>query len=162
MSGQSILTRIFVYTNQGRNMQKHRLKLIAVLLGTFFLAACTPAQIAWFTNDATPAQQQAVIKALQSQNQKATYSGDCYSAIDRYWPGDKGWARKIVRRESGNNPSARNPRSSAKGCFQLMHSYHAGRYKRVGCSPSQWSNAGCNVRAAWTLYQEAGKSPWYL
>lgn len=139
-----------------------KLKRTLAMLGMILLplvAACTPAQIELFKSLPHDKQVQ-VIQAIQRQN--TARSRDCYSAINKHWPGDKSWARKIVWRESRNNPAAANPRSSARGCAQLLQSYHAHRYYKVGCTPAQWANPDCNIKAAWTLYQEAGTSPWAL
>ena len=86
-------------------------------------------------------------------------SGDCFEAIDRHWPaGSREWARSIVRRESGNTPTAKNPRSTASGCFQLLQ-MHAHRI------PGGWGNrfdADANTLGALHLYNQAGTSPWNL
>lgn len=120
------------------------------------IASCTPEEIAIY-NTLSPAEKEAVNRHLREKS-----SGDCYSAIDRYWPGDKARARQVVWRESRNIPTAANTRSSARGCFQLLHSLHAHRYTAVGCSTSDWGNASCNVRAAAHLYHAAGWQPWAL
>ena len=102
------------------------------------------------------------LDAVQAnQRAAAASSGDCYSAL-HHFSGDHNRARKIIWRESRNNPAAANSRSSARGCFQLLQSLHSHRYTAVGCSPSQWSNAVCNVKAADHLYRQAGWSPWAL
>lgn len=119
------------------------------------LAACTPEQLSLF-NSLNPDQQTQVIEALQANNRHS----DCISAMEATWPADThAWGRKIIMRESGNSPTARNP-SGASGCWQLMLPMHSGRFTRVGCSPSQWSDPDCNSKAALTLYQEAGTRPW--
>lgn len=139
---------------------KHTLAIAALVLIPL-VAACTPHQIQVFKS-LNPEQQQAVLDHYSRQYEASQRSKDCYSAINKHWHGDKAWARKIVWRESRNNPSAQNPSSSAKGCAQLMHSIHAWRYTAVGCSPSQWANPDCNIKAAWNLRQAAGRSPWQL
>lgn len=134
--------------------------IMLVILGA--VSACDARQIEWFTNEATPAQQASVVAALKAKHRPAASSGgDCYSAIDRYWHGDKAWARKIAWRESNNTPTVRN-RSGASGCMQMMMPTHAQRFRAVGCSPSQWASADCNIKAAWNLYQAAGRSPWAM
>ena len=131
------------------------MRRVAVIALLAFAAACTPEQIAVF-QQLTPDQQTAVIDGLRPP-------ADCHSAIRRTWPPHlHGWADKIVRRESGNNPAAANRSSSARGCFQLMMSYHAWRLTAVGCSPDRWADPWCNAAAAWTLYAEQGPGPWRL
>ena len=90
-------------------------------------------------------------------------SVDCYSALDRHWPASsRQWARSIVWRESRNQPTAANPRSTARGCGQLLLSLHGWRFTAVGCSPAEWADPDCNVKAMLHLYREAGTSPWSL
>ena len=114
--------------------------------------------------------QRAVVKALQDR-QTAFYLGiiasrqrpaDCISAMKQVWPSSTwGWAEGIIRRESGNQPGAQNPSSTAAGCWQMLR-MHDHRYATVGCSPAQKYDALCNNKAAYTLYQAAGTSPWSL
>ena len=137
-------------------------KILLAIVSVFTLGlavGCTPEQVAHF-NSLPVAEQNAVIAQIQAA-QAASTSSDCYQAIDKHWPGDKARARSIVWRESRNQPAAANSRSSARGCFQML-SMHNHRYTAVGCSPAQWSNADCNVRAAAHLYRQAGWSPWNL
>ena len=92
-----------------------------------------------------------------------TYSGGCHAAVDAYWPVQhRGWAHQIVHRESRGVPTAANPRSSARGCFQMLLRYSSPFYRAVGCSNAMWSNATCNVRAAYVMFQRAGRSPWAM
>lgn len=126
---------------------------LVIALCVFVGASCTPEEIALFQS-LTPEQQTAVIETLWP-------SQDCNTAIDRWWPGDKAWAKRIVYRESRNTPTARNA-SGASGCFQMMLPLHARRFVEVGCSPGQWTDPACNTRAAWHLYREVGPSPWNL
>lgn len=89
-------------------------------------------------------------------------SADCYQAVDKHFSGDKNRMKKIVRRESGNNPSAANKSSSASSCAQLLFSLHGWRYEAVGCSKTQRYDADCNIKAADHLYREQGWRPWKL
>jgi len=98
---------------------------------------------------------------------KVTQGGQsptCNAAIDVWWPAQhRAWAKTIVWREARNLPHAANKRSSARGCFQLLHSLHAGRYNKfraLGCNPSKWHNADCNALAALDLFRQAGRTPW--
>ena len=132
-------------------MKATRVLILALL--ALMAAACTPEEIALYKS-LTPEQQTAVLDVLWPTK-------DCNEAIDRHWPGDKAWAKRIVYRESRNTPTARNA-SGASGCFQMMLPLHARRFTAVGCSPSQWTNPACNTKAAWHLYAEVGPSPWNL
>jgi hypothetical protein len=91
-------------------------------------------------------------------------SPTCNAAIDVWWPAQhRAWAKSIVWREARNLPHAANKRSSARGCFQLLQSLHAGRYNKFrgwGCHPGKWANADCNALAALDLFKQAGKTPW--
>jgi hypothetical protein len=128
-------------------------KKLLIAATILLAAACTPEEIALFKS--LPADQQtAVLESLWP-------SEDCNAAIDRWWPGDKAWAKRIVYRESRNTPTARNA-SGASGCFQMMLPLHSRRFTAVGCSPQQWTDPACNTKAAWHLYQETGPSPWNL
>lgn len=89
------------------------------------------------------------------------WSGPCHAAVDSYWPAHlRATAHYIVNRESRGTPTAANPRSSARGCFQMLLRFSAPFYRRVGCSNALWRSATCNVRAALALYRVAGWSPW--
>lgn len=91
------------------------------------------------------------------------WSGACHAAVDAHWPVQhRAWAHAIVHRESRGIPTAANKRSSARGCFQMLLRYSNPFYKAVGCNNYMWSNATCNVRAAYVMFQKAGKRPWRL
>jgi len=138
--------------------RKRVLTGLLVALLAFVAASCTPAQIAWWSDPNVPQEtKDAVWKAMTTPPPVT----DCYSAIDRHWPGDKSWAKKIVWRESRNTPTARNS-SGASGCFQMMLPLHSRLFVSAGCSSAQWSDPVCNTKAAWVLYQAAGTSPWVL
>ena len=130
-----------------------RLIAVALFVVAPLAVACTPEEIALFQS-LTPDQQMSVVETLWP-------SQDCNTAIDRHWPGDKAWAKRIVWRESRNTPTARNP-SEASGCFQMMVPLHTRRFAAVGCSAAEWTNPACNTKAAWHLYAEVGPSPWNL
>jgi hypothetical protein len=118
--------------------------------------ACLPNEQAIF-DSLTPVQQSSISQHEASK----TASRDCYQAIAKHWPaGLQPWARKIVWRESRNIPSAANPRSSARGCFQMLLRYSNPFYKKVGCNNYMWANPDCNAKAAYQMYKVAGKSPW--
>ena len=89
------------------------------------------------------------------------YSGPCHEAVDNYWPTAlQNWAHYIVHRESRGIPTAANKRSSARGCFQMLLRYSSPFYRSVGCTNANWSNATCNVRAAYSMYRKTGPRAW--
>lgn len=136
-----------------------KLKQVSIIAGLMLmigLTACSPEQIAAF-NRLSPEGKAAVAAHYRQQNQAPI---DCNQAIDRYFSGDKNRMKQIVWRESRNQPTAANPRSSARGCAQLLIRTHGHRFTAVGCSPDQWGNAACNIKAADHLYRQAGWSPW--
>ena len=132
---------------------------LGLLIGMALAIAvsCTPEEVAAFKS-LSPDDQGRVLAALGAPEGHSG-GGDCYSAL-HHFPGDHATARRIIHRESRNDPAARNPRSSARGCWQLLHSLHAHRYSAVGCSPTQWSDPVCNTKAAAHLYRQAGWTPW--
>lgn len=142
-------------------MTRHTTRLFATLLFGAILTGCTPAEIAWWSDPANEPTRTVVLAAYQTRP-AATPVRDCFEAIDRHWPGNKDWARKVVRRESGGNPLAKNRRSTASGCFQLLR-VHSSRFTRLGFS---WLrdrfDARANVLVAWDLYREQGARPWRL
>lgn len=113
---------------------------LVVLLTGLVAVSCTPEQIALF---------------------KANYRPPttCHAAVDTYWPAaSRSWAHAIVNRESGGDARAKNPSSTASGCFQLL-AMHGWRI------PGGWANrfnAAANVQGALSLYREAGTSPWRM
>ena len=119
---------------------------VMVVVGVLMalIAACTP-------------EERALLGAMWEW--QTSPSADCYEAIDKHWPKEsQAWADRIMWRESRNNPQAANRTSSARGCMQLLQSYHAHRYE-PGC---WWGNPDCNIKAAVDLYEEQGTSPWRL
>jgi hypothetical protein len=136
---------------------KKLIAAIAIFAGVL-LTGCTPEQIAWWNDPNVPQETKDTVRRAMIERSQPQ---DCYQAIDAHWPGDKTWARTIVWRESRNIPSARNA-SGASGCFQMMMPLHQARFTAVGCSPSAWANPSCNTKAAWHLFQAAGRSPWVL
>lgn len=67
---------------------------------------------------------------------------------------------RIITRESGWNPAAKNPRSTASGLTQQLD-IHAWRYARRGWD---WNtdrfNAVKNLEIAFELWSESGWKPW--
>lgn len=137
--------------------------------GVLAAASCTPEEIAAL-NAASPEDQAAVIAGLQAR--ESAKSRDCNEAIDRHFSGDKARMKKIVWRESRNNPTVANTKSHARGCSQLMLTYHAHLFAKVGCpdigskpwrdTSKQWADPDCNIKAANLLYDSTGWRPWAL
>lgn len=129
-------------------------RIIAAIVLACTAVACTPEEVALFKS--LPAdQQQAVLDVLFPPQ-------GCIDAMKRVWPQSEwAWAESIMYRESRHTPTARNP-SGASGCWQMMLPLHAGRFRAVGCEPSQWSDPLCNSKAALHLWREAGRAPWRL
>lgn len=126
----------------------------ALLVAAGFLSACTPEEVKLFQS-LSPAEQQSVADQLFPAT-------GCVEAMHRVWPQSEwAWAERIMWRESNHTPSARNS-SGASGCWQMMLPLHSGIFRSVGCSPADWANALCNNRAAYALFQQAGRSPWVL
>lgn len=153
-------------------MTRKMLPMLALAAG-FFLTACLPAHsYVDYNGDGTVDSEEklwrettvtnSVLDALRKiQQEKQSYSSDCYGAL-HHFSGSHAKARQIIYRESRNDPTAANSKSTARGCFQLMMSYHAWRFTAVGCTPSDWADAVCNVKAADHLYREVGWDPWNL
>ena len=132
-------------------MTRTHFRILAATLVLAVPVGCTADEIAWMTDHAP--------ELVASRPAPAR---DCFEAIDRHWPGDKAWAKKVVRRESGGNPRAKNRRSTASGCFQLLR-VHSARFARLGYSwQTDKFNPTANVLVAWSLYREQGARPWRL
>jgi soluble lytic murein transglycosylase-like protein len=63
----------------------------------------------------------------------------------------------VIRHESGGNPDADNPRSSAKGLFQVLGSLWASHY---GVSQTELYDPATNVRIAAEIWRKYGWSAW--
>ncbi len=87
-----------------------------------------------------------------------TQPDDCLGALPHF-SGDHDDARYVIWRESRNDPTAQNERSTAAGCYQLLVK-HSWRFDEVGCSWAQRYEPVCNTKAADHLYREAGWEPW--
>lgn len=87
-------------------------------------------------------------------------SGCAFEALIRsVFVEDPDWAVMVAMRESGCQPTARNP-SGASGLFQMMMPMHTASFAAVGCTPDQWPDPVCNVNAAHLLYLGSGRAPW--
>jgi hypothetical protein len=63
----------------------------------------------------------------------------------------------VIRHESGGNPDADNPRSSAKGLFQVLGSLWGPHY---GVSQSELYDPATNTRIAADIKERYGWSAW--
>lgn len=63
----------------------------------------------------------------------------------------------IMAHESGGNPNAKNPRSSARGLFQILASLWAPHF---GVSYDDLYDPGVNVRLARAIYDQQGYRAW--
>ena len=126
--------------------------------GYMFLALAVVTTV--FTSAMAFRADQAGAAPLRDPGESAT----CAAAIDVWWPvQSRSWAKRVAARESGYlNAAAKNPKSSAVGCMQLLHSLHAWRYDKVGfgCNRWRWRNTDCSILAARHLFLQAGTRPW--
>lgn len=76
------------------------------------------------------------------------------SLILARWAGTGSGARmvEIARCESGLNPRAKNPRSTASGLFQILRMHWGGKYDPF--------NPHANIEGAWRLWSQSGTRPW--
>ena len=84
------------------------------------------------------------------------------SLVETYFrPGDVDRALRIMRCESGGNPNAKNPRSSASGLFQHLGKYWVRRSAAAGYAGASIFDPTANVAvAAWLRDQPGGFSHW--
>ncbi len=125
-----------------------RIALAAVITAaTVTVTACTPTEIeaarAWIAAHPEPT--------------------TCHAAVDRYWPASsRSWFHGVVQRESHGIATAKNKRSTASGCGQLLVG-HSARFRKLGYT---WEhdrfNAVANIRVCLDLYKEVGASPWRI
>jgi hypothetical protein len=71
------------------------------------------------------------------------------------WPWSQmGTLLRVVDRESGGNPYAKNPVSTASGLLQFLSGWWAGKWNPF--DPRQ------SLRHGWYAVRDGGWSPWYL
>lgn len=63
----------------------------------------------------------------------------------------------VINSESGGNPSAKNPRSNARGLFQVMSSVWGDYF---GFTHEDFYTPELNVYAAARIWERSGWSPW--
>ncbi|MGI9577184.1 MAG: transglycosylase SLT domain-containing protein, partial [Microthrixaceae bacterium] len=124
---------------------------LALFGGCLVLFVLTAASM---LSDPEPPGSDPVAVAVPDETDQDQKIEDCYGALG-YFSGDRENARYVIWRESRNDPSAQNPRSTAAGCFQLIER-HAWRFDEVGCSWSRRYEPVCNTLAADHLFREAG------
>ena len=79
--------------------------------------------------------------------------------VETYFqPEHVGWALRVMGCESGGNPNAANPRSSARGLFQFLSGWYTGAWGGTGAFDPYDPEA--NVRAAAWLFYNGGPSHW--
>lgn len=84
----------------------------------------------------------------------------CAQAVDRIWPASsRSWAHRIVWRESRGDTNAKNRRSTASGCWQLL-AVHRPRFVKLGYGWADRFDPVANTRVALDLYREQGARPW--
>jgi hypothetical protein len=76
---------------------------------------------------------------------------------DHFPPEETEIALCVIRHESGGNPSADNPRSSATGLFQVLSSLWADHY---GVSYVELRDPEVNARVARDIWDESGWAAW--
>ena len=130
-----------------------RIVPLALLGGCVALVLLTATSMV--SQDETPALQGI---AAEGSDTTTTQPDDCIGALP-YFSGDHENARYVIWRESRNDPTAQNERSTAAGCYQLLVK-HSWRFDEVGCSWAQRYEPVCNTKAADHLYREAGGEPW--
>ena len=81
--------------------------------------------------------------------------------VESYFrPADVAWALRVMACESGGNPNAKHPRSSASGLFQHLARYWPGRSSRAGWAGASIFDPVANVAVAAWLYYSGGASHW--
>ena len=65
----------------------------------------------------------------------------------------------IAKCESGFNPDAKNPNSSAAGLFQIIEGTATYISEKTGL-PNDRYDKDTNMEMAWWLYQQEGLAPW--
>lgn len=162
-----------------------RALILAVTL-TLAATACTPAQVTAFFDargqsidrptarfvalalDRWADQQRLLLAYLAAVDRARTCSGpaDCPAMVQRAFDSmGVGWrggeAVRVMMCESGGNPSARNPSSSASGLFQQLARYWPGRAATYGLAGRSvfdpWANA---VVSAGMVRDTGGWSHW--
>jgi len=81
--------------------------------------------------------------------------------VERYFqPEDVPWAMRVMACESGGNPLAKNPRSSASGLFQHLARYWDARSAKAGWAGASIWDPEANIAVAAWLYYVGGPEHW--
>ena len=81
--------------------------------------------------------------------------------VELYWPlEDVAWAMAIMDCESGGDPYAKNPHSSASGLFQQLGRYWPDRAREAGWPGASVFDPEANIAVSAWLYSWGGKSHW--
>jgi len=78
--------------------------------------------------------------------------------VAAYFPADQvDMALRVMACESGGNPTAANPRSTARGLMQVMWSVWGPEY---GVSEAELYDPATNLRIAALVYEQQGWNAW--
>ncbi len=82
--------------------------------------------------------------------------------VEKYFqPADIPWAMRVMACESGGNPLAKNPRSSASGLFQHLARLWPERSVKAGWPGADIFDPEANIAvAAWLYYYGGGPGHW--
>ena len=81
--------------------------------------------------------------------------------VSTYFPaGAVEWALAIIKCESGGNPSAKNPSSSASGLFQHLAKYWPERSAKAGWAGADIFDPAANIAVAAWLWSTGGPGHW--
>lgn len=89
--------------------------------------------------------------------------GNCYAYVPTYaakYGVDPSLMHRIIDAESGGNPYAKNPRSTASGCAQFIASTWAGTLRQMGREYISPFHAETNVEALAFKISRGGLSAW--
>lgn len=81
--------------------------------------------------------------------------------VEKYFqPADIPWAMRVMACESGGNPLAKNPYSSASGLFQHLARYWEGRSAKAGIPGADIFDPESNIKVAAWLFYTGGPQHW--
>lgn len=95
-----------------------------------------------------------------TKSEPTTMVGIINAAADEFGV-SRSMMHAIAKCESGYNPNAKNPRSSASGLFQHLARYWPARAEAVGMPGASVFDPVANARAAALMMSEQGSQPWY-
>jgi hypothetical protein len=123
--------------------------------------ALTPALISQYNRHIRPPR----IQIAHSHTPRRTWTGTVEQwrpLVEKYFrPDDVPWAMRVMACESGGNPYAKNPTSSASGLFQHLARLWDGRSSAAGWGGADIFDGEANIAvAAWLVYEGGGKGHW--